>query len=150
MSRAEIDALAARQLARLQGPPFRPADAYLLVGALAVAGLCKLLHVGMAGWWLLFLALVVVETAALALDLPRAEMQSDLRAIALTGNPDVFFSALGESGPPERRHPGFAGARKNRPACRCHARPPARPAPTPTPSREDRYPTSGDYVTVGF
>ena len=97
MSRAEIDALAARQLARLQRARFRPADAYLLVGALAVAGLCKLLHVGMAGWWLLFAGLVAVETAALALNLPRVEMQSDLRAIALTGNPDAFFSALGES-----------------------------------------------------
>jgi Zn-dependent protease with chaperone function len=150
MSRAEIDALAARQLARQQGPPFRPADAYLLAGALAAVGLCELLHPGMAGWWLLLLALVAVETAALALNLPRADMQADLRAIALTGNPDAFFSALGESA-------RLNGAPLDLPALEKTAQragvPPDRlrallePQPRPA---EDRYPTSGDYVTVGF
>ncbi len=150
MSHAEIDALAARQLARLQGPFLRPVDAYLLAGALAAAGLCELLHVGMAGWWLLFLALVAVETAALALYLPRAEMQSDLRAIALTGNADAFFSALGESArlngapldlPALQKTAQRAGVTPDR--LRALLQPQPRPA-------EDRYPTSGDYATVGF
>jgi hypothetical protein len=150
MGRAEIDALAARQLARLQGPLFRPVDAYLLVGALAAAGLCELLHPGMAGWWLLLMALVAVETAALALYLPRADMQSDLRAIALTGNPDAFFSALGESVrltgaaldlPALEKTAQRAGVSADR--LRALLEPQPRPA-------EDRYPTSGDYVTVGF
>jgi Zn-dependent protease with chaperone function len=150
MSRAEIDALAARQLARLRGGRFRPVDAYLLVGALAAVGLCVLLRPGMAGWWLLFAGLVAVETAALALNLPHAEIQSDLRAIALTGNPDAFFSALAESArltgapldlPALEKTAQSAGVTPDR--LRALLQPQPRPA-------EDRYPTSGDYVTVGF
>jgi Zn-dependent protease with chaperone function len=147
MSRAEIDALAARQLARLQRANF---DALLLVGALAAVGLCVLLHPGLAGWWLLFAGLVAVETAALALYLPRAEMQSDLRAIALTGNADAFFSALGESArlngapldlPALQKTAQRAGVTPDR--LRALLQPQPRPA-------EDRFPTSGDYATVGF
>ncbi|MGO9095324.1 MAG: hypothetical protein ACLQGV_08880 [Bryobacteraceae bacterium] len=150
MSRAEIDSLAARQLARTQRAHSGPANHVLLVGALATVGLCAFLHVGLAGWWLLFLALVAVETAALALYLPRAEMQSDLRAIALTGNPDAFFSAIGESA-------RLTGAALDLPALEKTAqsagvspdrlRALLQPQPRPP---EDRYPTSGDYVTVGF
>jgi hypothetical protein len=150
MSRAEIDALAARQLARLQRAYSRPVNDVLLVGALAAVGLCELLRPGMAGWWLLFAGLVAVETAALALNLPLAEMQSDLRAIALTGNPDAFFSALGESArlngvtldlPALEKTAQRAGVSPDR--LRALLEPQPRPA-------EDRYPTSGDYATVGF
>jgi hypothetical protein len=147
MSRAEIDALAARQLARLRRANF---GAILLVGALAAVGLCELLHPGMVGWWLLFLALVAVQAAAVASYLPHADLQSDLRAIWLTGNPDAFFSALAESArlngtaldlPALEKTSQRAGVSPDR--LRALLEPQPRPA-------EDRYPTSGDYVTVGF
>jgi hypothetical protein len=147
MSRAESDALAARQLARPQGAL---PDPILLVCGLAAAGLCELLHVGVAGWRLLFLALIAVETAALALYYHHANLQSDLRAIWLTGNPDAFFSAVGESGrlngaamdlPALEKVAQRAGVTPDR--LRALLQPQTRPA-------EDRYPTSGDYVTVGF
>jgi hypothetical protein len=104
----------------------------------------------MAGWWLLFLALVAVETAALALYLPHADLRSDLRAISLTGNPYAFFSALGESArltgatldlPALEKTAQRAGVTPDR--LRALLQPQPRPA-------EDRYPTSGDYATVGF
>jgi len=150
MSRAEIDALAARQLARMQRAYSRPVNDVLLVGALAAVGLCELLHPGMAGWWLLFLGLVAVQAAAVASYLPHADLQSDLRAIWLTGNPDAFFSALVESArltgaaldlPALEKTAQRAGVSADR--LRALLEPQPRPA-------EDRYPTSGDYVTVGF
>jgi Zn-dependent protease with chaperone function len=150
MSRSEIDALAAHQLARQQREYLLPARASLLGCGLAAAGLCELLNVGIAGRWLAFLVLVAAETAALALYFPHVEVKADLRAIRLTGNPDAFFSALGESA-------RLNGAALDLPALEKIARRTGvsadrlralfqqqhRPA-------EDRYPTSGDYVTVGF
>jgi hypothetical protein len=82
--------------------------------------------------------------------LPHADLQSDLRAIWLTGNPDAFFSAVGESArlngaaldlPALEKTAQRAGVSPDR------LRPLLQPQPRPA---EDRYPTSGDYVTVGF
>jgi hypothetical protein len=150
MSRSEIDALAARQLARQQREYVLPPLDFLLVCGLAAVGLCELLHAGIAGRSLVFLVLVAAETVALALYFPRAEVNADLRAIGLTGNPVAFFSAVGESArlngaalnlPALEKTAQRAGVSADR--LRALLQPRSRP-------EEDRYPTSGDYVTVGF
>ncbi len=150
LSRAEIDALAARQLAYQQRAYVFPVRACALgCGGIAVAA-SELLGASLPERALITLATVVVAVAALALWLPHAGRNADLRAIELVGNPEALFSALGKLawlsiGPldahglePLARKAGVTPER-----LRALLEP--RLAP-----EEDRYPTVGDYMTVGF
>jgi hypothetical protein len=97
MSRAEIDALAAYQLA---WPQTRRYVGWTLLGifiyGLMASVILTWLKIGPRGRWEAFLVLLIIEITALACLRPRLRYLADLRTIALTGNPEAYFSAMAE------------------------------------------------------
>jgi len=150
LSRGEIDALVALQLPAGQGRvrPRRVVVAALVCG-LAAAAIISSPKLG-ASRVEVFLLLLAVELLALILLWPRLQSQTDRRAIEIAGDPDVFLSAmvklyrLAGVAPGQRylsRLASTAGIAPER--LRTLLQEELRPA-------EDRYPTSGDYMAVGF
>jgi hypothetical protein len=148
LSRGEVDALVAFQLARL--PRLNRVFIGALIYASAAATVIAALNVRASRQLEIFLALLALELVALAILWPRLESHVDLRAIEIAGDPDVYLSAmvklyrLSGSSPDQRylsRIARTAGIPPER--LRSLLQEELRPA-------EDRYPTSGDYMTVGF
>ena len=150
LSRAEIDALAARQIARVQREYSLPINAFILAAGFAAAACCEALNFGAAGWWLAWFATVCLEVLLLSRYLPKAWLAADLRAIQMAGDAEAFISALGElarlndaalDAEALMTIASIAGV----PRSRAQALLLEQPRPT-----GDRYPTSGEYATVGF
>jgi hypothetical protein len=150
LSRAEIDALAARQIARMQREYSLPIDAFILAAGFAAAAFTETLNLGPTGWLVAWFATVEIEILALSRYLPNALLAADLRAIQIGGDPEAFISARGELA----RLNGatldtvalmmlafFAGV----PPSRARALLLDQPRPA-----ADRYPTSGEYAEVGY
>jgi hypothetical protein len=150
MSRAEIDALVAYQLTwpwtrryarwTFLGP--------LMYGLIASAALAWL-KIGARGRWEAFLLLLVTEIAVLACLQPHLRYLADLRTIKTTGNPEAYFSAMAEL---SRLSSGVWDTRLVRRFARTGRVTPDRMQKLQEQHRpaEDRYPTSGDYLNVGF
>ena len=150
MSRREIDALVARQLFRQSKQYYRPPFWTLLACDVVAVCLAEWLVVSPAMRWVAFLSLLAAQFAALAIYLPRALLQADFRAMELTGDPEAFLSALAGlsrfSGVPVGeallqeivRRSGVSSDRI--PALLAERSAPA----------EERYPTSGSYLTTGL
>jgi hypothetical protein len=150
MGRREIDALAVWQLCRQSNQYSSPPLRALLACDVVVACLLEWLVPGSAIRWLALLPLLAAQFVALSVYLPRALARAELRAVELTGDPEVFLSAMAGlyrfSAAPvsnallheiERRY-GIA-------ADRILGLLAERTAPV-----ADRYPTSGSYLTTGL
>jgi hypothetical protein len=151
LSRREIDALVTRQLC-LQSTKqyFYPAFWTLLVFDVAAVLVAQLLHAGTAGCLLVAAFLFAAELGVLSIYLPRAIFQADLRALDLTGEPEVFLSALGGlsrfSGTPLPPKPLQEIARRK---SLSPDRIASLLAEDCSPD-QDRYPTTGSYLTTGL
>jgi hypothetical protein len=148
LSRGEVDALVAFQLVRLPraGRVFVGALAYALAAAVVIAAL----KIGASRQLGVFLALLALELLALTILWPRLESHLDRHAIEVAGDPDVYLSALvklyrlsGSS--PDQRYLSRIARTAGVPPERLQALLQEELLPA-----EDRYPTSGDYMTVGF
>ena len=150
MSRREIDALAAWQLCRQSKQYYAP-PSWTLLACDAVA-VCMLdwLKVSPATRWIILLAVLAAQFAALAIYLPHALAEADRRAVDLTGDPEAFVSAMAglsrfSYAPMREAWLQKIAARSGVAADRIPALLAERIAPA-----EDRYPTSGPYVTTGL
>jgi len=150
LSRAEIDALAARQIARMQREYIRPIDALILATGFAAAAICEALSLGLTDWWVAWFGTVCLDVLLLSRYLPKAWLAADLRAIQMAGDAEAFFSALGElarlngsalDAEAVMRIADIVGVPRSRAQELLLEQP--RPA-------GDRYPTSGEYTEVGF
>jgi Zn-dependent protease with chaperone function len=150
MSRREINALAAWQLCRQSKQCHaRPLRRLLVWDAVAVC-LLECLVPSPVIRCATLLPLLAVQIAALAKYLPHARLEADLRAAKLTGDAEVFLSAV-------------AGLFRFRgvPIPEASARPIARRSGIPSgripeilveriAPVEDRYPTTGSYIETGL
>jgi hypothetical protein len=151
LSRGEVDALVALQFAWRQAlRPARWAFLSAIVCSFAAAVAVDVLKAGSSRQMEVFLVLLALELLALTIWWPRLQSGTDLHAIEIAGDPDVYLSAmvklyrLSGSSPDQRylsRIARTAGIPPER--LRNLLQEELRPA-------EDRYPTSGDYMTVGF
>jgi hypothetical protein len=150
MSRREIDALAVWQLCRQSNQYSSPPLRALLACDVAAVCLLEWLVPSATARWLALVPLLAAQFFALSIYLPRALARAEVRAVELTGDPEVFLSAMAGlfrfSGAPvrndllqeiERRY-GIA-------ADRILGLLAERIAPV-----EDRYPTSGSYMVTGL
>ena len=151
LSRAEIDALVAYQLRRPRAHSFW-AYAFLsvLVCGAGFSVALNALKIGTAGRWGAFLALAIVEIAALSFTW-RSRRDSHQRwAMKLTGDPEAYVSALAAL---SRLSTGVPDAHLIRRLARIANLSPDR-IPELLQERscpaDQRYPTVGDYMTVGF
>lgn len=149
LCRAEIDGLAARQVA---SPQTRYALTVLPVLAYSLAAVCLLdrLNVSVLGRWLVFLFLLAAEITVLAACHYSVLLRADLRAIKLTGDAESLLSAMAELSRMNGAEPDLPSLRRiaqktGVPPERLHALIEQRPRPA-----EDRYPISGDDVTTGL
>jgi hypothetical protein len=151
LSRDEIDALVAYQLRR---PGARRFWAYSFLGVLVCGTACSaalhLLKVGTAGHWLVFSFLVIAEMPVLSFVWRRRTDRLYLWAMGVAGNPEAFASTMAAL---SRLSTGAPDTHLIRRLARIAEIPPDRiPAllqERPCPA-EERYPTVGDYMTVGF
>jgi hypothetical protein len=150
MSRAEIDALVAFQLTsrqRVRYVKWITLGAFIS-GVIASAAL-NWLKKGPQGRWEAFLLLLVTEITALTFLVPHLRYLADRRAIEISGDPEAYLSAMAEL---SRLGTGVPDAKFVRRIARTAGVTPDRIQQLqeqPRPS-EDRYPTSGDYLAVGF
>jgi len=150
MSRREIDALAMWQLCRqsrqYSSPPLRA----LLVCDVAAACLLERLVPSSAIRWVALLPLLAAQFAALSIYLPRALARTEFRAVELTGDPEVFLSAMAGlfrfSGAPVRNALLEEIERRNG-ISQDHILGLLAERIAPV---EERYPTSGSYMTTGL
>jgi hypothetical protein len=150
MSRREIDALAVWQLCRQSGQYSSPPLRALLVCDVVALCLLEWLAPSSVVRWVALLPLLAAQFGALTIYLPRALARAGIRAVELTGDPDVFLFAMAGlfrlSGAPvrnvlleeiERRHgisqDHILGLLAERIA-----------------PLQERYPTSGFYMTTGL
>jgi Zn-dependent protease with chaperone function len=103
-----------------------------------------------AFWTLLVFDVAAAELGVLSIYLPHAIFQADLRALDLTGEPEVFLSALGGlscySGTPLPQMPlREIARRKSLSPDRIASLFVEHPSP-----EEHRYPTTGSYLTTGL
>lgn len=151
LSRAEIDALVAYQLRRPRTHSFRVVAflGVLVCGAVCSAAL-NALKIGAAGRWEAFSFLAIVEIAGLSFTW-RGRRDSHQRwAMKITGDPEAFVCALAA---PSRLSTGAPDAHFIQRLARIANVPPdgipellqERVCPP-----DQRYPTVGDYMTIGF
>lgn len=96
MSRAEIDALVARQLARQQRRYYLPPVLAVFACSLVAVGALEWLGMGLRDRWLVLLLLLAMEVSALWLFSSHALHSADVRAIKLTGSAEPLISAIAE------------------------------------------------------
>ena len=150
MSRREIDALAARQLCLQSKQYFYPPFWTLLACNAAVVCLLEWLVASATVRSLGLLPLLAAQIVALRFYLPGALTQADFRAVEMTGDPEVFLSSMAALS-------RFSGTPINEPLVTEVARRsgisvdriPDLLAERIVPE-EDRYPTSGSYLTTGL
>ena len=151
LPRAEIDALVAYQLRRPRAHSFRTVTSLLvLVCGAGCSGALNALKIGTAGRWEAFLFLAVVQIAALSFLWRRRVDSHDLWAMKLIGDPEVYVSVLVAL---SRLSTGVPDARLIRRLARIASLSPDR-IPELLQERscppDQRYPTVGDYMTIGF
>jgi Zn-dependent protease with chaperone function len=151
LSRAELDALVAYQLRR---PRARGFWAYGFFVVLACGTGCSvalnLLKIGFAGRWAAFAFLAIAEIAVLVFVWRRRIDGHDRWAMKITGDPEAYLSAMAalsrlSTGAPDSHLIHRLARIADLPPDRIHALMQERPRPA-----EERYPTVGDYMTVGF
>jgi hypothetical protein len=96
MSRAGIDALVARQLARQQRRYYLPPVLAVFACSLVAVGALEWLGMGLRDRWLVLLLLLAMEVSALWLFSSHALHSADVRAIKLTGSAEPLISAIAE------------------------------------------------------
>jgi hypothetical protein len=150
MSRREIDALAMWQLCRQSGQYSSPPLWALLVCDVVAACLLEWLVPSSVVRWVALLPLLAAQFGALSIYLPRALLRAEIRAVELTGDPEVFLSAMAGlfrfSGAPVRNALLEEIERRNGISQdRILGLLAGRIAPA-----DERYPTSGSYMTTGL
>jgi hypothetical protein len=152
LSRGEIDALVASQL---RGDAFRrQATGWFIFGLVvyvcAAIAVIDVLKIGFSGQVRILPLVAAVEILALTILWHHLRPQVLRRAIEIAGNPEAYLSAMVKlsrlsGSPPDERTLSLItnGAGTPRERLQALLEEPLRPA-------EDRYPTSGDYMKVGF
>jgi len=150
MSRAEIDALAARQLTR-QNLRYHLLNLWPAVaGAFVAVGLFEFLNVSVRSRLMALPLLLAAEIAILVVLSPEILLRADLRAIRLTGNAEVFLSAVADAArldgsAADMAHLGKLARKAGVPLDRLRELVERRDV-----AAGDRYPTTGDYLTTGL
>lgn len=149
LSCSEIDALAARQLARSRRKSRIPMLIIISAYAAAAVLLFHVLRIAPTQIPLGVIFLLAVEIAALALYWPVLELRYDVEAVRITSDPESFISALARL--------AEVGGRRLQQRARRLAKRIGIPEnrfqelwTAETRSVENRYPTTGDYFVTGL